>query len=43
MQVLDRIPRFEALWLQLKSLLVIDFTYEYTGHADELERVLGGC
>jgi hypothetical protein len=43
MQVLDRIPRFQALWLQLKSLLVILYTYKYTGHADELFGGFGGC
>jgi hypothetical protein len=43
MQARECFARFEALWLQLKPMLVILFTYEYTGHADELEGVLVGC
>jgi hypothetical protein len=42
MQARECFSRFQALWLQLKPMLVILYTYEYMGHADDLERVLGG-
>jgi hypothetical protein len=43
MQARDLIPRFQALWLQLKLYVVTLYTYNKMGHADELCWALGGC
>jgi hypothetical protein len=39
----DCFARFQALWLKLKPMLVIQQLYNKTGHADELCGALGGC